>query len=204
METSINKIELRNLHIDDYMELKKSMLESYPELVDAYWDKDELKRLLKVFPEGQLVILVDGVVVGSALSLIIDEKQAMSAHTYDQITGYSTFNTHNHQGNVLYGIDVFIHPKYRGLRLGRRLYDARKELCEQLNLKSIVFAGRIPNYSKFSQELTPKQYLEKVKSKEIHDPVMSFQMANDFHMVRLMRNYLKGICCIIGVEQHLL
>ncbi|MHC5309758.1 bifunctional GNAT family N-acetyltransferase/carbon-nitrogen hydrolase family protein [Myroides sp. LJL116] len=192
MENPINKIKLRNLHIDDYMELKKSMLESYPELSDPYWDKDELKMLLKVFPEGQLVILVDDVVVGSALSLIIDEKQAMSAHTYDQITGYSTFNTHNKKGNVLYGIDVFIHPKYRGLRLGRRLYDARKELCEQLNLKSIVFAGRIPNYSKFADELTPKQYMEKVKSKEIHDPVMSFQMANDFHMVRLMRNYLEG------------
>ncbi|MEZ4566667.1 MAG: hypothetical protein R2860_06770 [Desulfobacterales bacterium] len=29
-----------------------------------------------------------------------------------------------------------------GLRLGRRLYDARKELCETLNLKSIIFGGR--------------------------------------------------------------
>lgn len=192
METTINKVELRTLQIDDYLELKKSMLESYKGLEDSYWNKDEIEQLLKVFPEGQLVVLVDGVVVGSALSLIIDEKQAMSAHTYDQITGFSTFNTHNPEGSVLYGIDVFIHPKYRGLRLGRRLYDARKEMCEQLNLKSIIFAGRIPTYSKYAAELTPKQYLDKVRKKEIHDPVMSFQLANDFHMVRLMRNYLEG------------
>lgn len=192
MEATIKKIELRNLQIDDYLELQKSMFESYPELEDSTWNKREIRDLLHHFPEGQLVILVDDVVVGSAMSLIIDEKKAMSNHTYDQITGYSTFNTHDPEGNVLYGIDVFIHPKYRGLRLGRRLYDARKELCEQLNLKSIVFAGRIPNYSQYAKELTPKQYLEKVKSKEIHDPVMSFQMANDFHMVRLMRNYLEG------------
>lgn len=192
MDNTISKIELRNLLIDDYLELKKSMLESYKGLEDSYWYKGEIEKLLNVFPEGQLVVLVDDVVVGSALSLIVDERQAMSTHTYEMITGNSTFSTHNPDGDILYGIDVFIHPKYRGLRLGRRLYDARKEMCEQLNLKSIVFAGRIPNYSKYAEELTPKQYLDKVKAKEIHDPVMSFQLSNDFHMVRLMRNYLEG------------
>ena len=192
MDTTINKIELRNLQLDDYLELKNSMLESYTGMEDPYWNKSEIENLLSIFPEGQLVVLVDDIVVGSALSIIIDEKKAMSTHNYDQITGYSSFSTHNPKGNVLYGIDVFIHPKYRGLRLGRRLYDARKELCEQLNLKSIVFAGRIPKYAKYASELTPKQYLEKVRAKEINDPVMSFQMSNDFHMVRLMRNYLDG------------
>lgn len=192
MDTTINKIELRNLQLDDYLELKNSMLESYTGMEDPYWDKSEIENLLSIFPEGQLVVLVDDIVVGSALSIIIDEKKAMSTHNYDQITGYSSFSTHNPKGNILYGIDVFIHPKYRGLRLGRRLYDARKELCEQLNLKSIVFAGRIPKYAKYANELTPKQYLDKVKAKEINDPVMSFQMSNDFHMVRLMRNYLDG------------
>ena len=41
-------------------------------------------------------------------------------HTYAKVTGNETFNTHNPQGNILYGIEVFIHPDYRGLRLGRR------------------------------------------------------------------------------------
>ncbi len=192
MEAAINKVELRNLQVEDYLELKKSMMESYEGMEDSYWIKDEIEALLATFPEGQLVVLVDDIVVGSALSLIVDERIAMSNHTYESITGNSTFSTHNPDGDVLYGIDVFIHPKYRGLRLGRRLYDARKEICEQLNLKSIVFAGRIPNYLKFSKELTPKQYLDKVRAKEIHDPVMSFQLSNDFHVVRLMRNYLEG------------
>ncbi len=192
MDTTISKIELRNLQLDDYLELKNSMLESYSGMEDSYWNKNEIETLLDTFPEGQLVVLVDDIVVGSALSIIIDEKKALSSHNYEQITGYFSFNTHNPKGNILYGIDVFIHPKYRGLRLGRRLYDARKELCEQLNLKSIIFAGRIPKYAKYAKELTPKQYLDKVKAKEINDPVMSFQMSNDFHIVRLMSNYLGG------------
>src|SRR5699024_7161181 len=141
MGININEIELRNLKLRDYEELKTSMEISYPEFEDSYWNKNEIQKLLKVFPEGQLVILVNGSVVGAALSLIVDQKKALAVHTYDEITGKDSFDTHTPDGDVLYGIDVFIHPKCRGLRLGRRLYDARKELCEQLNLKSIVFAG---------------------------------------------------------------
>ncbi|MFI2741893.1 bifunctional GNAT family N-acetyltransferase/carbon-nitrogen hydrolase family protein [Zhouia sp. PK063] len=188
----INKIELRNLSMNDYLELKSSMLEAYKELEDDYWRHDEIKQLLTIFPEGQLVVLADGKVVGAALSLIVDYKKYDDNHTYNEITGKGTFSTHNDDGDVLYGIDVFIHPKYRGLRLGRRLYDARKELCENLNLKSIIFAGRIPNYNKVSKELTPKQYIEKVKMKELYDPVLSFQLSNDFHVKKVMKNYLEG------------
>lgn len=191
MPNTINKVELRNLHIEDYKELKKSMIEAYPEMIDSYWKEDHIEKILELFPEGQLVIVADGVVVGSALSILVTEDFAFKTKTYKSITGNYTFSTHNPDGEVLYGIDVFINPNYRGLRLGRRLYDSRKELCEQLNLKSIIFAGRIPNYGKYAHEINPKQYIEKVKRKEIYDPVLSFQLSNDFHEVRVLKNYLE-------------
>ncbi|MFH6945611.1 GNAT family N-acetyltransferase [Flavobacterium sp. FlaQc-50] len=192
MQTQINKVELRNLEFDDYKQLKNSMVESYPEMANSYWRSADIKKLLSIFPEGQIVILADGVVVGSALSLIVDETLVDKRHNYNQIHGNYTFSTHNPNGEILYGIDVFIHPQYRGLRLGRRLYDARKELCEQLNLKAIVFAGRIPNYAQHARKLTPKNYIDKVKHKELHDPVLSFQLSNDFHVLRIIKNYLEG------------
>lgn len=168
------------------------MIEAYSELEEMYWKEHHIIKLLDTFPEGQLVVIVDGKVVGSALSLIIPSEVAQKNHTYEQITGNYTFNTHDSTGDILYGIDVFIHPKYRGLRLGRRLYDARKELCEQLNLAGIIFAGRIPNYSEYSKTLNPKEYIEKVRMKEIYDPVLSFQLSNDFHVKKIMKNYLEG------------
>ena len=191
MQAEIKKVELRNLALEDYKQLKNSMVEAYPEMANSYWRSSDIKKLLSIFPEGQLVILVDGVVVGSALSLIVDEKLVDKRHNYKQIIGDYTFSTHNPNGEILYGIDVFIHPNYRGLRLGRRLYDARKELCEQLNLKAIVFAGRIPNYNQYAKKLSPKNYIEKVKDKELHDPVLSFQLSNDFHVLRIIKNYLE-------------
>jgi GNAT superfamily N-acetyltransferase len=137
-------------------------------------------------------VCVDGKVVGCAFSLIIDYSKFSDEHTYEQIvTGYS-FKNHDPNGDVLYGIEVFIHPDYRGLRLARRLYDARKELCENLNLRAIMAGGRLPNYNQHVGELSAKQYIEKVKGKEVHDPVLSFQLANGFHVRKLLKGYLRG------------
>jgi len=73
MQAKIKKVELRNLQIEDYKELKKSMIMSYPELEDSYWKEEDIEKILSLFPDGQLVILADKKVVGAAFSLIVDE-----------------------------------------------------------------------------------------------------------------------------------
>ncbi|HXR83146.1 MAG TPA: bifunctional GNAT family N-acetyltransferase/carbon-nitrogen hydrolase family protein [Hanamia sp.] len=187
----MKQIEIGNLQYEDFQQLLEAMKAAYPRWSGNYWSLETIHKLINKFPQGQIVIRVDGVVVGCALSIIVDYKRFGDSHTYRQITGNYTFNTHDpDNGNVLYGIEIFIHPDYRGLRLGRRLYDARKELCERLNLEAIVFGGRIPEYYKYADTLSPKEYIQKVKRKEIYDPVLSFQLANDFHVKKVLKNYL--------------
>ncbi|MDP0947517.1 GNAT family N-acetyltransferase, partial [Klebsiella pneumoniae] len=67
-------------------------------------------------------------------------------HSYEDLIGKRMTILNDPDGDALYGLDVLIHPEYRGFRLGRRLYEARKELCRQYNLRSILAGGRIPNY----------------------------------------------------------
>ena len=153
MSKKIKKVVIRHLRIEDYEELKNAMISSYNDMENAYWKERHIKTLLKKFPEGQIVVLADNIIVGCALSIRVMQDKAESDHTYLDITGNYTFNTHDKNGDTLYGIDVFISPKFRGLRLGRRLYDSRKELCEKLNLKSIVFGGRIPNYIDYAEQI---------------------------------------------------
>jgi predicted amidohydrolase/GNAT superfamily N-acetyltransferase len=190
--SEMKKIEVRHLNLDDYIGLRDSMVEAYKNWHGSVWNEDHIKLLTDIFPEGQIVVLFNDKVVGVALSIIVDYDKFGDDHTYKQITGDYTFKTHTPKGDVLYGIEVFVHPDFRGMRLARRLYDARKELCERLNLKSIVFGGRIPNYSAYVHELTPKEFINKVKMKEIHDPVLSFQLANEFHVRKLLNNYMPG------------
>lgn len=189
---NIENIELQFLTIHDYQALKTAMIEAYPTMPDAYWKESHIQSLIDKFPEGQVVIKVNDQLAGCALSILVDYHQFDGPHTYKEITGNYTFDTHTPDGDLLYGIDVFIKSEYRGLRLGRRLYDYRKELTEKLNLRGIAFGGRIPNYHKHANELTPKEYIEKVKRKEINDPVLNFQISNDFHPAKVLKGYLTG------------
>ena len=192
MKTDIKKIELEYLSFDDYLELKEAMIAAYSGMPNSYWKEHHIKKLIDRFPEGQVVIKINGQIAGCALSIIVDYSQFDGHHSYKEITGNYTFDTHKDDGDVLYGVDVFIKPEYRGLRLGRRLYDYRKELCERLNLRGIAFGGRIPNYYKYADKLSPREYIEKVRKKEIDDPVLNFQISNDFHPIRVLKGYLEG------------
>ena len=187
---NISKIQVRPLQIEDYTQLAQSFRRVYSDGSDVFWTHKQIETLLRIFPEGQVVTIADDVIVGCALSIIVDYNLVKGDHTYAKVTGNETFRTHNPNGNILYGIEVFIHPEYRGLRLARRMYEYRKDLCEKLNLKAIMFGGRIPNYHKYADKLRPKEYIEQVRKREIYDPVLTFQLSNDFHVRRVMKNYL--------------
>lgn len=183
------QIVLRNLRVKDYLDLKASMQEAYDGTDTTPWRKQDIERLVNLFPEGQLCIEIEGTVVATALAIIVDYSKLGDLHTFKEVTDNYRFNTHDSDGDVLYGIEVFVHPEYRGLRLARRLYEARKELCENLNLRSIMAGGRIPNYSKYASEMTPREYIDKVKQREIYDSTLTFQLSNDFHVSKVLRGY---------------
>jgi predicted amidohydrolase/ribosomal protein S18 acetylase RimI-like enzyme len=184
-----HRLTLRNTRVDDYKDIEEIMEAVYQGL-DGAWTREQFESQINRFPEGQICIEDNGKVVAAAISLIVDYRRWGDRHRYWEITGKGYLTTHDPDGDTLYGVDVFVHPEYRGLRLGRRLYDARKEVCEKLNLRAIVAGGRIPGYYNHREEMSPQQYVELVKSKEIIDPVLTFQLSNDFHVRRIINDYL--------------
>lgn len=184
-----HKLEIRNLELDDHEDIQEIMRQAYRGM-GGEWDFEELSTLLALFPEGQICIGDKGRVVAAALTLIIDYASLETQHTYEDIVSDGTFLKHDPEGDYLYGIDLFVHKDYRGMRLGRRLYDARKELCERMNLKGIIVGGRIPGYARYADQMSPNEYIAKVRQKEIIDNVLTFQLANDFFPKRAIRNYI--------------
>ncbi len=188
-ENTHHKLNLRNLKLSDYADVKRIMNEVYSNAGGA-WTKEEFKSQLKNFPEGQIGIEDNGKLVAGAFALVVNYSKYGDNHTYKEITGNGMLDNHDPEGDTLYGIDVFVDPNHQGMRLGRRLYDARKELCEKLNLRAIIMGGRIPGFKKHSKELSPREYIEQVKIKEIYDPILTFQLSNEFHIRKLLTNYL--------------
>ena len=88
------------------------MISAYANMPGSYWKEDHIKSLINKFPEGQVVIKINGQIAGVALSIIVDYDAFDDNHTYEQITGKYTFDTHNDHGDVLYGIEVLEKIKF--------------------------------------------------------------------------------------------
>lgn len=154
------------------------------------WKVEHLRSHLTVFPEGQLVAELDGKVIGSCSSLIINFDEYDDRHSWSDVTDGGYITNHNPDGYNLYGIEVMVHPEYRRMKVGQRLYEGRKDIARQYNLKSIIIGGRIPNYHKYSEEMSPREYVTAVSRHKIYDPVLTFQLMNGFTLMRINPNYL--------------
>ncbi|MGG3984875.1 GNAT family N-acetyltransferase [Heyndrickxia faecalis] len=184
------RVVIRNVQqkdLDEIVEVAKVAYE-YPEIA---FSRKQYESQMKIFPEGQLCAEYNGKMIGSCASLIVKNEDYARQHTLDEISGNGFLTTHNPDGKHLYGIDVVVHPAFRQMKVGRRLYDERKKLCKQMNLKSIVFGGRIPNYYRYADQFTPAEYVREVEKQHLYDPVLTFQLKNGFKVRGVLSNYLK-------------
>ncbi|MBB6454720.1 putative amidohydrolase/GNAT superfamily N-acetyltransferase [Salirhabdus euzebyi] len=184
------EIIVRNTRYDDIDEIIAMAHLGFGDPAIAF-NRKQYETHLQIFPEGQICVEYKGKIIGSCSSLIINFEDYGENHTIGEISGGGYIRNHNPEGVNLYGIDVVVHPEYRDMKIGRRLYEARRELCKRFNLKSIIFGGRIPNYHKYADKLTAEEYVEEVIQKKIYDPVLTFQIMNGFELRKVMSNYLK-------------
>ena len=70
-----------------------------------------LRSHLTIFPEGQLVAELDGKVIGSCSSLIINFDEYDDRHSWSDVTDAGYITNHNPDGYNLYGIEVMVHPE---------------------------------------------------------------------------------------------
>lgn len=183
-------ITLRNTEPGDFDRIIALQERCFPGM--RTWKRSQLEQHHAVFPQGQFVVEVEGNIVGSASSLVVDLDEHGESHTFDEVTGDGSLGTHDPEGPDLYGIEVMVDPEYRGMRIGQRLYEARRDLCQQLDLRRVVIAGRMPGYQQHRDSMTPRQYVEAVVRSDLHDPVLDFQIANGFVPKRILEGYLPG------------
>lgn len=182
-------LKLREISSEDYQELASLMNKVYPDLGGA-WPESIIQQLMHLFPEGQLCIEDNGVLVAAALAIKVSYDRFSNPHKYEELITDYRVHSHDKNGDALYGLDVFVNPTYRGYRLGRRLYEARKELCRDLNLRAILAGGRLPGYDDFVDSMTVTEYIDQVERQKVYDPILSFQLSNGFDVKRLLRCYL--------------
>lgn len=189
-ESDLRKFEtlrLRNLTIDDFDALVALQLKCFPGMKP--WRREQIVSQLAIFPEGQSVIEIEGRIVASSSSLIVDSASHGNWHDWKLSTDDGFIRNHDAKGDTLYGIEIMVDPEFRGMKLSRRLYDARKLMARARNLTGIMIGGRIAGYGKYADQMSARDYVDKVIDKTLVDPVLTPQLSNGFMLKGLIPNY---------------
>ncbi|MGE0707807.1 MAG: GNAT family N-acetyltransferase [Planctomycetota bacterium] len=182
------RIVVRQLRLEDFDALVAMQLRCFPNM--GPWKREQIESQLRVFPEGQIVLEIDGVLAASSSSLIVDFAEHEDWHDWKVIADSGYIRNHTPDGDSLYGIEIMVDPEFRGMRLSRRLYEERKRLARERNVRRIIIGGRIPGYGAHAEQLSASEYVEAVLRKSLFDPVLTAQLANGFSLKRLIPDYM--------------
>jgi predicted amidohydrolase/ribosomal protein S18 acetylase RimI-like enzyme len=182
------RLVLRELRAADFEAVVGLQQRGFPSIEP--WTREQFDSQLATFAEGQLGVEIDGILVATSSSLIVDEEDFGSYHTFDEVSDGGFIRNHDPEGDTLYGIDIAVDPSHRGERLARRIYEARKELAQRRNLRAIMIAGRIPGYGKHADKMSAEEYVRRVIRKDLKDPVLTSQLAQGFAIREVLRGYL--------------
>jgi len=184
-------VEIRNTRIEDYPEIKKLCEEVY---VDSPpWQLNQIESHLKIFPEGQFVAEAeDGSIVGMASSLIVYWNDYEMNDSWRDFTDYGLFTNHDPElGRTLYGAEIMVSPRAQGKGVGKKIYKERENLTRRLELLRIRAGARLRGYCTYANELSPEKYVISVIEGKLFDPTLSFQLKRGFHVLDVVRGYLR-------------
>jgi GNAT superfamily N-acetyltransferase len=171
--------------------LRELELVCFPNLQDTdLLTEEEVRVQEEVFPEGAFMVLDGERVVGMASGVFIDFDLADLQHSLSDIVGMDDVYPHDPDGEWYYGLDIAVHPDYRGLGIGKRLYDLRKGVVRRFNKHGIIAGGVIPGYADHKDQMSADTYVDAVKAGELFDPTLSFQLANGFQALGALADFV--------------
>ncbi len=189
MENLANKITYRPYALSDYAQVKSVMQAAYADLEDAYAPEEEMCLLHALYPQGQIVALLEDKIIGINISRVLPYQIYTQAHTQEEIIDMSRYINDTIEGDCSYGIDVVVVPQYHNLKIGQQLISIFIATTFKDNLKAMIGISRISNYHLYQYEFSVEEYVQKVCNKELYDAALSFHLRNGMKYIALSPNY---------------
>ena len=156
--------------------------------------KEHYLNHIKFFPEGQFVAVMKDKVIGMTTTILY-HLYLKDKHTFNDVFDSGFLNTHQPDGDWLYGMDIGTHPDYRGMGIAKFLYDARQETVMKLGLKGQYTYGMLSGYGVLKNEVSAQNYYQQVIDGKLKDPTVSRQLNNGFKPYGLIAEYVEDPVC---------
>jgi GNAT superfamily N-acetyltransferase len=159
----------------------------FPE--ELLWNAAHLARHLQLFPEGQFVVFGGPIVIASASNTIISEENYVLHADWDATVGGPFLSTFDANGSTLYGLDISVHPNYRGKGIAKQLYRARFEFVRVLRLARYATGCRVPDFHAYAGSL--EDYVQEVARGERIDRTLTPLLKMGLRVIGVHPNYME-------------
>jgi len=180
-------------HVQDLAALQKSV---FPTLAAAdHIRAEQYLRHLGVFPEGQFVLIAADQVIGSTTTMRTTFNFDKPSHRFRDSFDGGWLTRHEPAGDWLYGLDMSIHPDWRGRGGARLLYRARQQLVRDLRLRGQLTVGMPSGYGALRDQLSGEAYYQQWLEGLRTDPTLTAQQRVGFRPLALIPDYLDDPVC---------
>ena len=187
--SSIPQLTFRTYQASDYTAIQNLMQVCFSDLNDAYASLEEMQTMHRLYERGQIVCLLEGQIIGATTSRIVPYHKYKKLHTLSHCADVKCYEKDTIQGNAVYGLDIFVNPTYQNLKIGKKIVEILIKNTFEDNFYAFIGTSRVVNYRKYQQEMDCKTYVQKVKSREIYDPALSFHFSYGVECSLIIPNF---------------
>jgi GNAT superfamily N-acetyltransferase len=156
---------------------------------------EQYLRHLEVFPEGQFVLVAEDELIGSTTTMRTTFNFDKPRHRFRDTFGGGWLTHHQPGGDWLYGLDMSIHPAWRGRGGARLLYRARHRLVRQLGLRGQLTVGMPGGYGSLHDQLSGEDYYQQWLDGLRSHPTLTPRQKISFRPLALIPDYLDDPVC---------
>ncbi|HWB93973.1 MAG TPA: GNAT family N-acetyltransferase [Puia sp.] len=201
-------ISLSSMHAKHALQLDELQRLVFPTLAEEErLHAEQYLRHLEVFPEGQFVLEAGELemgqagwretkkVMGMTTTMRVHPDLTHPIHTFADVFGQGLLEKHQPDGDWLYGLDIGIHPAYRGRGYSRWLYRARQDLVRRLGLEGQLTVGMMNGYGAVAGRLSGEEYYLQWLQGLRTDPTLTPQRRIGFQPLALIPGYVHDAVC---------
>lgn len=180
----------RGATLSDLEGMLRAEREAWPE--EQAFTREHFLSHLEVFPDGIFIAEVCGETAGVGVSEIIRYDSDHPITTWYEVSdgGYIR-NSHDTNGNFLYGVSLSVSPRFSQYHLGEKMLNVAKEFIEENNLEGFAIGSRIPRYYKWVEKMPVLDYINQKKGRHYLDPEIDFYVRCGFHVISLLPGYFE-------------
>ena len=183
-------LTIRQAQLDDVDAMAAVEAASWPAPLAT--SRAGIESRVRTFPAGQLVALLDDVIVGAAYAQrITSQYLSQNPATYDRVTDRGSIAaTHSPSGDVYELVGVGVSAAGQGIGIGRVLIDRQIALARGLaGTKRIIGVTRPVRFHRYPEVSIDEYVSLRSSGHRLVDPVLSFHLDSGARLVSIHPNF---------------